>query len=99
MKGKIFNDKIRRVIASQHEALRNSLRYITHTESIPIQSRYIAQFKLAELPRSSNIFHLSRRCVATGRGKSILREFNVSRIIFRKLALEGRILGVKRASW
>lgn len=99
MKGKIFTDKVRRIVAGQHEILRNTLRFITHTESIPLQTRYIAQFQLSSLPKSTNLNHITRRCVLTGRGKSVIREFNLCRHAFRKLALNGQISGVTKAIW
>lgn len=99
MKGKLYNDKLRRIVANQHELLRNTLRYVTHTEAIPLSTRYIAQFKLAELPRSSNMDTLARRCVLSGRGRGMIGEFNLSRIMFRKLALEGKLPGVKKSTW
>ncbi len=40
-----------------------------------------------------------RRCPRCGRSKSVLRAFNLCRICFRSLALEGRIPGVTKASW
>ena len=39
------------------------------------------------------------RCELCGRARGYLRDFGVCRICFRKLALEGKIPGVKKASW
>jgi small subunit ribosomal protein S14 len=39
------------------------------------------------------------RCKVTGRPRGFLRMFGLSRIYFRKLALEGLLPGVKKASW
>ena len=86
MRGKLAADRIRRLVAYQNELYRNSLRYITHTESIPLPIRYVATFKLDELPKASNIQHLTRRCALTSRGRNIIPEFNISRIMFRQMA-------------
>ncbi|MBD3238136.1 MAG: type Z 30S ribosomal protein S14 [Candidatus Moranbacteria bacterium] len=40
-----------------------------------------------------------RRCFRCGRNRGYLRRFNLCRICFRELAEQGRIPGVKRASW
>ena len=40
-----------------------------------------------------------RRCELTGRSLSVYRKFRVSRIMLRKLALEGKIPGMRKASW
>jgi len=54
---------------------------------------------LALLPRDSSPVRLKNRCMITGRPKGYIRKFGISRIKFRELALQGRIPGVKKASW
>jgi small subunit ribosomal protein S14 len=39
------------------------------------------------------------RCPRCGRTHSVIRDFNMCRICFRTLALEGKIPGVTKASW
>lgn len=39
------------------------------------------------------------RCSRCGRPHSVLRKFGVCRICFRELAYEGKLPGVKKASW
>jgi len=41
-------------------------------------------------------YHRCRRC---GRRHAFLRKFQVCRICFRELALEGKLPGVIKASW
>ncbi|MBK7404484.1 MAG: type Z 30S ribosomal protein S14 [Phycisphaerales bacterium] len=40
-----------------------------------------------------------RRCELTGRARAVYRKFRISRIMLRKLALEGKIPGMRKASW
>lgn len=54
---------------------------------------------LAALPRNSNPIRLHNRCAVTGRARGYYRKFGLSRLTFRKMALEGKIPGVKKASW
>ena len=54
---------------------------------------------LAMLPRNSNPVRLHNRCAVTGRARGFYRKFGLSRLTFRKMALEGKIPGVKKASW
>ena len=54
---------------------------------------------LAMLPRNSNPIRLHNRCDVTGRARGYYRKFGISRLTFRKMALEGMIPGVKKASW
>jgi len=51
------------------------------------------------LPRNSSPVRVKNRCSITGRGRGYLRAFGLSRITFRELAREGKIPGVKKASW
>lgn len=54
---------------------------------------------LSKLPRDSAPARLTRRCQVTGRPRSVLRKFGLSRIVFRELAHKGQVPGVKKASW
>ncbi len=54
---------------------------------------------LQKLPRNSSPTRLHSRCSVTGRPRSFMRKFGVSRIAFREMALEGKIPGVTKASW
>ncbi len=54
---------------------------------------------LSELPRNSNPVRLHNRCALTGRARGFYRKFGISRLTFRKMALEGKIPGVRKASW
>ena len=51
------------------------------------------------LPRNSSKVRLRNRCNITGRGKGFIRMFGISRIKFRELASDGKIPGVRKASW
>ena len=54
---------------------------------------------LDKLPRNSSKVRLRNRCSITGRQRGYIRFFGISRIKFRELALEGKIPGVRKASW
>lgn len=40
-----------------------------------------------------------RRCELTGRARGVYRKFRISRIKLRELALQGKIPGMRKASW
>ncbi len=40
-----------------------------------------------------------RRCELTGRARGYYRKFRLSRIMLRELALQGKIPGMRKASW
>ena len=52
---------------------------------------------LQKLPKNSSPVRFKNRCALTGRGRGYLRAFGLSRIMFRELAREGKIPGVKKA--
>ncbi len=54
---------------------------------------------LQKLPKNSSPVRVKNRCAMSGRGRGYMRDFGVSRIVFRELAREGKIPGVKKASW
>ncbi|MFN8342526.1 MAG: 30S ribosomal protein S14 [Cyclobacteriaceae bacterium] len=54
---------------------------------------------LDKLPRSSSAVRLKSRCKLTGRPRGYMRRFGVCRNQFRKLASEGKIPGLTKASW
>ena len=54
---------------------------------------------LDELPKNSSKVRLKNRCQITGRPKGYVRYFGLSRIMVRDMALNGKIPGLKKASW
>ena len=55
--------------------------------------------KLQQLPKNSSKVRLHNRCKLTGRPRGYMRQFGISRVTFREMAVEGLIPGVKKASW
>jgi len=54
---------------------------------------------LQKLPKNASPVRVHNRCSLTGRPKGYMRQFGVSRINFREMALQGLIPGIKKASW
>lgn len=54
---------------------------------------------LQKLPKNSSQVRLHNRCKLTGRPKGYMRQFGLSRVMFREMANKGLIPGVKKASW
>lgn len=55
--------------------------------------------ELDKLPKNSSAVRLHNRCKLTGRPKGYMRKFGINRVTFRKMALDGKIPGVTKASW
>ncbi|KEQ29176.1 30S ribosomal protein S14 [Pedobacter antarcticus] len=54
---------------------------------------------LDKLPKNSSPVRLHNRCKLTGRPRGYMRTFGISRVLFRDMALAGKIPGVTKASW
>jgi small subunit ribosomal protein S14 len=64
------------------------------------QLKAAGDFKgLDELPKNSSKVRLKNRCQLTGRPRGYIRYFGLSRVMFRDMALAGKIPGIKKASW
>jgi small subunit ribosomal protein S14 len=98
-KSSIESDKrIRRAVDSKKNK-RNSLKRIIHSRTISPEERFVAQLKLAAMPRTSSSTRIRNRCMVTGRARGFYRKFGISRIMLREMAAEGLIPGVRKASW
>jgi small subunit ribosomal protein S14 len=54
---------------------------------------------LQKLPRDASPTRLRLMCALTGRSRAVYRKFKISRIKLRELALQGKIPGMRKASW
>lgn len=54
---------------------------------------------LQRLPRDASPTRLRSLCALTGRSRSVYRKFKLSRLMLRQLALEGKVPGMRKASW
>ncbi len=54
---------------------------------------------LQKLPKNSSKVRMHNRCKLTGRPRGYMRQFGISRVTFREMAVNGLIPGVKKSSW
>jgi small subunit ribosomal protein S14 len=83
----IAREKKRRRMVAKYAAKRRALKAAGDWEG------------LQKLPRNSSPVRLNNRCPLTGRVRGFMRDFGVSRIVFREMALAGKIPGIRKASW
>ena len=89
----------REKLVRKYAAKRAEFKRLSNDQSLTPEARLDAREKLAALPRNSSPVRLRNRCVMTGRGRGVYREFMLSRIAFRELALQGLLPGIQKASW
>ena len=98
-KAMIEREKKRQRLVEKYAAKRAALKEIISDESKPMEERFRASLKLAELPRNSSATRLHNRCQLTGRPHAYYRKLKVSRIALRELGSAGQMPGVVKSSW
>ncbi|MET0181508.1 MAG: 30S ribosomal protein S14 [Caulobacterales bacterium] len=97
--GSIERNEKRKRLAKKFANRRAKLKAIALDESKPLEERFEARLKLAELPRNSSPTRYRNRCEITGRPRAFYRKLRVSRIALRELASNGQAPGVVKSSW
>ena len=92
------NDMVKRLV-KQYAAKRAALKATANDQNLPLEERFAARLKLAELPRNSSKVRIRNRCVLTGRPRAYYRKLKMSRIALRELAANGQIPGMVKSSW
>ena len=92
------NNAVKALVA-KYAAKRTALKAIATDESLPLEERFDARLKLAELPRNSAPSRIRNRCEVTGRPRAFYRKLGMSRIALRELGNTGKVPGVVKSSW
>lgn len=95
----MYADGLRRIVVANNEVERMALKYIIKNKEMPQKTRLLAQFRLSEMPAAWSENRIARLCTMTGKGRAVIREFNINRMRFREMALEGRLTGITKSSW
>ena len=84
------------IVARQAKRAKMLARYAEKRAALKEAGDYSA---LDLLPKNASPVRLKNRCQLTGRPRGYMRHFGMSRLMFRDMALAGKIPGVKKASW
>ncbi len=84
------------IIARERKRARMVAKYAEQRKRLKEEGNWD---ELDKLPKNSSAVRLHNRCRLTGRPKGYMRQFGLCRVAFRKMALEGKIPGVTKASW
>lgn len=99
-KKSMVNREVKRAkLVKQHASKRAALKAVINDQSKPVEERFKASLKLAQLPRNSSATRLHNRCQLTGRPHAFYRKLKLSRIMLRELASFGQIPGMVKSSW
>lgn len=78
---------------------REELKKASVDMSLSFEERMEAMDKLHKLPRNASPARQQNRCRLTGRPHGVYRKFGLSRNMLRKLAMQGDVPGLRKASW
>jgi small subunit ribosomal protein S14 len=98
-KSMIERERKRQKLVEQYAARRAALKAAANDKNAPVEERFKATLKLAELPRNSSATRLRNRCQLTGRPRAVYRKLKISRIMLRELGSNGEIPGLVKSSW
>src|SRR5918998_3389787 len=98
-KSSIEKNNRRRRLTKLNSARRAKLKAIARDKKLPLEERFAASLKLAELPRNSSSTRIRNRCEVTGRPRAFYRKLKMSRIALRELGGKGLIPGLVKSSW
>ena len=96
---KVNRNVERERLSKRDKAKRQSLKDIVMDRTLPVEERFNATLKLAQLPRNGAAVRVRLRCELTGRPRGNYRKFKLSRNALRDLASAGQIPGMVKASW
>lgn len=89
----------RRKLVERYAKRRAELKAIINDRSLPMDERFSAQLKLAQIPRNSSKTRIRNRCEVSGRPRGYYRKLKMSRIALRELGSLGLVPGLVKSSW
>jgi len=98
-KSSIEKNNRRRKMAKSQSGRRARLKAIANDKERPMEERFAASLKLAELPRNGSATRIRNRCEVTGRPRGFYRKVKMSRIALRELGSKGLVPGLVKSSW
>jgi small subunit ribosomal protein S14 len=84
--------------AKKREELTKILKSTDASEDVQ-SAKWDAMMAIQKLPANSSKIRKHNRCGLAGRPRGYMRQFGISRVTFREMALAGKIPGVKKGSW
>jgi small subunit ribosomal protein S14 len=96
---KVNRNKLREELVARDKSKRKALKDVLMDRTLPVEDRFNASLKLAQLPRNGAAVRVRLRCELTGRPRGNYRKFKLCRIALRDLASQGQIPGMVKSSW
>ncbi|MGF1622027.1 MAG: 30S ribosomal protein S14 [Rhodomicrobiaceae bacterium] len=97
--GMIERNRKRQRLAKKYASRRAALKAKASDQSLPVEERFQARLKLAELPRNAAPSRIRNRCEVSGRPRGYYRKLRMSRVALRELGSNGLVPGLVKSSW
>jgi small subunit ribosomal protein S14 len=98
-KSSIEKNERRRKMTKKFSGRRPRLKAIAMDKTRPMEERFAASLKLAQMPRNGSATRIRNRCEVTGRPRAFYRKVKMSRIALRELGSKGLVPGLVKSSW
>ena len=98
-KSAVNRNNKRKALVDKYAAKRAELKEVALNEDLPLEERFAARLKLADLPRNSAANRVRNRCEVTGRPRGYYRKLKMSRVALRELGNHGKVPGMVKSSW
>ncbi len=95
----VEKNKRRRKTVARDAEKRAALKKIIMNKATPMEERFRAQLKLADMPRDGSKTRVRNRCSVSGRPRGFYRKLSMSRIALRDLGNTGKVPGIVKSSW
>ena len=95
----VMREVIRAKLVKKFATKRAALKTTIKDQKCSFDEREDARMKLQQLPRDSSPIRGRSRCRLTGRAHGVYRKFGLGRSELRRLAMEGHVPGLVKASW
>ena len=98
-KSSVEKNNRRQRMVKNAAAKRAKLKALIADKTKPMEERFAATIKLAEMPRNSSATRIHNRCEVSGRPHAVYRKTKMSRIAIRDFGSRGLIPGLVKSSW
>lgn len=98
-KKSMIQRELKRIKLNAKYNLKREGLLLSFNKSLTFDIKQDIQQKIQKLPRNSALTRIRNRCWKTGRSRGYLRDFGLSRHVFREMAHQGLIPGIVKASW
>nr|BBC77634.1 ribosomal protein S14 [Nitzschia sp. NIES-3576] len=89
----------KRIFLEKKYSLKRKFLLIQYKNTKDIKDKFEIGLKIQKLPRNSSKIRIRNICWKTGRSRGFMRDFGLSRHIFRKMAHQGLLPGITKSSW